>query len=54
MLSKNWTEGGEEPSLNEVMSDPIVELVMARDNLKHDDVWKVVEEAREGLEKTAA
>ena len=54
MLKKNWTEAGQEPSLNEVMADPIVKLVMARDNLKQDDVWRVVEQARENMEETAA
>lgn len=54
MLSNKWAQAGQEPSLKEMMADPIVAMVMARDNLQADDVWKVVEKAKERIEKNAA
>ncbi len=54
MLSTKWSQRGEEPKLNELMSDPMVELIMARDNLEVNDVWKVVEKAKEQIDKKAA
>lgn len=52
--TKKWGQAGVEPCLNEVMNDPIVQLVMARDNLKSDDVWKVVNKMRKPLTGHAA
>ncbi|MDV7340294.1 hypothetical protein RYZ26_11865 [Terasakiella sp. A23] len=55
MLSTTkWSQRGEEPKLNDLMSDPIVGLIMARDNLQANDVWKVVEKAKEQIDKKAA
>jgi hypothetical protein len=47
--SRSWTEFGEEPSLAEVMADPIVHLVMARDHLTHADVESAVALGRRQL-----
>jgi len=54
MLSKKWTQHGEEPTLQDVMADPIVKMVMERDNLKENDVWQIVNKAKEQIEHTAA
>jgi len=51
MLSKKWMRSGEEPRLRDMLNDPIVELVMARDNLKANDVWKVVNKAKAQIDR---
>lgn len=40
--SKAWSEAGIEPSLTEVLGDPIVHLVMRRDGVSLDDVRAAV------------
>ena len=45
-----WRFG--EPSLAEVMNDPIVHLLMRRDGLVADQVWPVVLEAQSRLGRT--
>ena len=42
-----WRHG--EPTVEEVMSDPIVHLLMRRDGLVADQVWPVVLEAQSRL-----
>jgi len=37
-----WSEAGEEPRLGDMLADPIVHLVMARDNLSRADVERAV------------
>ncbi|WP_156612524.1 hypothetical protein [Paramagnetospirillum marisnigri] len=44
-----WRHG--EPSLAEVMNDPIVHLLMRRDGLVADQVWPVVREAQSRLDR---
>jgi hypothetical protein len=41
--------GNREPLLDEVLNDPIVRLVMARDGLPLEEVWVHVEAARRRL-----
>jgi hypothetical protein len=41
--SESWLHG--EPSIQEVMSDPIVHLIMRRDGLTPESVWAVIEAA---------
>jgi hypothetical protein len=43
----DWLKG--EPKLREMLNDPIVRMVMRRDNLGPADVWAAVEQARTGL-----
>ena len=43
----DWLKG--EPRLREMMTDPIVRLVMRRDNLGPVDVWAAVEQGRAAL-----
>ncbi len=38
-----------EPSLHELLSDPVMHLLMARDGLSAENVWQVVEETRRRL-----
>jgi hypothetical protein len=40
--AKGWSEAGTEPDLAEVLSDPIVHLVMARDGLSRVDLERAV------------
>ena len=41
--SESWLHG--EPSIQELMSDPIVHLVMCRDGLTPEIVWGVIQVA---------
>ncbi len=41
--SESWLHG--EPSIQEVMSEPIVHLVMRRDGLTPESVWAVIQAA---------
>lgn len=43
----NWLAG--EPHIHEMMTDPIVRLVMRRDNLGPADVWAAIDRARAAL-----
>jgi hypothetical protein len=51
MLKNKWMHKGEEPLLNDLMRDPMIELVMKRDNLAAKDVWKVVINAKQQMDK---
>lgn len=42
-----WRNG--EPSLADVMADPLVHLVMQRDGLRSDQVWPVIRQAQSDL-----
>lgn len=46
---KNWAGAGLEPLLSEILSDPIVHLVMARDGLTPADVWPQLQAAQARL-----
>ena len=39
---QSWSEAGTEPKLADMLADPIVHLVMARDHLSRADVEKAV------------
>ena len=43
----DWLKG--EPRLHEMLTDPIVRLVMRRDNVGPADVWAAVDRARASL-----
>lgn len=45
----NWRCAGVEPALEEVLSDPMVALVMARDRLTADTVRSIAAQARRSL-----
>lgn len=51
-IPDEWLKG--EPHLQELLTDPIVHLVMRRDNLGPDDVWMAIDQARDALHGPAA
>jgi len=44
---QNWEHG--EPSVAELLSDPIVDFVLRHDGLTRGDVWRAVAAARRAL-----
>ena len=51
MLEKEtWLKG--EPSFEDLIADPIVQLVMRRDGLTAEDIWAVTYRARSALQTT--
>jgi hypothetical protein len=46
---RRWDKSGQEPSLDELLVDPVIEAVLRRDGLTRDDVMAVVRAARLGL-----
>ena len=48
-----WATAGCEPTLEEVMSDPLVALVMRRDRLTRENVWAAIRVARRRLRNAA-
>lgn len=44
--ARRWLQPGAEPFMDEVLADPIVQLVMRRDNLSATDIRQVVKDAR--------
>ena len=42
----DWTRGGIEPSIDELLSDPIAVAVMQRDGLRPEDVREAIHECR--------
>ncbi|MGF1607777.1 MAG: hypothetical protein ACFCUQ_00160 [Kiloniellales bacterium] len=54
MSSKQlWSSYGVEPDLTEVLSDPLVQLVMRRDGIGQEEVWQAVAQARARLAPSA-
>ena len=43
------SERRREPDLTEMAADPLVQMVLARDGLSHDDFWSAVSTARARL-----
>lgn len=48
-ISRYFLSPGREPQLDDMMADPVVRLVMARDGVTLDDLRDVVTEARSRL-----
>ena len=44
-----WDTEGCEPTLDDVMSDPLLGFIMRRDGLTHDNVWAAIHLARQQL-----
>lgn len=44
-----WDKSGQEPKLDELLADPVVEAVLRRDGLTRDDVMAVVRAVRVSL-----
>ncbi|MBK1668233.1 hypothetical protein CKO28_09305 [Rhodovibrio sodomensis] len=47
-----WNCAGPEPALDELLYDPIVELLMRRDRISRQDILRAVRRARERLDST--
>lgn len=41
-MERKWARAGVEPLLSELMSDPIVHLLMLSDNITSEDVWGAI------------
>lgn len=52
-LGANAVLGISDPSLDEVMASPLVHLVMRRDGLTPDDVWRVIRTAQHRMNHSA-
>lgn len=46
-----WDRSGLEPVLDDMLADPVVELMLKRDGLTRDDVIAVMREARRQIER---
>ena len=44
-----WIERGSEPSLRELMDDPLTQAVMRRDGLTAEQIWIAIREAQRKL-----
>jgi hypothetical protein len=53
-LREDWSRAGVEPGLDDLISDPLVHLVMRRDHVAPPDVLKALARARARLGKPAA
>ena len=45
-----WSSAGTEPALDDLLHDPIVELLMRRDRISRQDILRAVQRARQRLE----
>lgn len=48
-MPRKWSELGSEPSLRELMDDPLTKAVMQRDGLTAEQVWIAIREAQRKL-----
>ena len=48
-MERGYARAGIEPQLEELLNDPIAQLVMRRDGIAVADVWRIVEMARSRL-----
>ena len=53
-MSGTWTKQGEEPTLELFFADPIVDLLLRRDGLTVQDVWRAIERARPSVNSNSA
>ena len=51
-MSTSWEASNDEPSLDEVLSDPIVRLLMQGDRTGESEVRKLIERVRTSLTTT--
>jgi hypothetical protein len=50
-VGQSWLESGEEPSLEEIYSDPLVRLVMRRDGVTRAHLERVIGQTRASLRR---
>lgn len=48
-MPERWDQGGVEPSVAELLIDPICVLLRERDGVSEADVWRAVESAGQAL-----
>lgn len=48
-MSDAWQEAGREPSITELLSDPIAGLLRAYDGISEEEVWEALASARAAL-----
>ena len=48
-MSNAWQEAGREPSIAELLSDPIAVLLRAYDGISEEEVWQALASARAAL-----
>ncbi len=48
-MRHDFTRSGAEPSLTEVLGDPLVQLIMQRDGVKEADLRRLIDAARRRL-----
>lgn len=54
MSGNKWSEAGVEPEVEDLLSDPIVNLILERDRISRDDVWAAIRAARREPRRSAA
>ncbi len=42
MNNKRWRVGGVEPRVEDLLTDPIVDLILRHDRITLDDVWAAI------------
>jgi hypothetical protein len=45
-FARRWGQGGAEPPIEDMLSDPVIEAVLRHDGLTREDVLAVIEAAR--------
>ena len=45
-----WSVAGPEPALDELLQDPMIELLMRRDRISRQDILRAVQRARQRLD----
>lgn len=53
-MTQDYREAGVEPSVEDLMRDPIVHLILRRDRITPADTWAVVTNARRRLHRPRA
>jgi hypothetical protein len=53
-MAQDYREAGVEPSVEDLMSDPIVHLILRRDRITPADTWAAVTDARRRLRRQRA
>lgn len=53
-MPRKWKERGVEPSLRELMDDPLTWAVMRRDGLTAEQVWITIRDAQQKLRMQTA
>ena len=46
-MNRRWNEGGVEPALDDLIADPIADLLRVRDGISEEDVRAVIHAARQ-------